>query len=575
MKRFNSFASVFFITILFQGTFSQSTTPSGPDPASQVSYSTLNDPLYTRALKADSSFKYRPDRIYGTLNVETNVTDASFYLGGWYIDRTPISMLKLPVSQYPYKVMLNHFNEVTGTLAIKPKETSVVNALLYRKKGLVRILTNPDGIDVSIGNRSIGKTTDKGLVIDNLDAGSYIVKLEKKGFRSEERQLRIIDGEKNGINVFLTEQYGTLIFESDQPKSFVYVNNIYWGTTPITVGNLRAGKSIVKIEQERFAPWIKTILIKPGEIEKISANLKKDNSNRNVSPYGELKGSWGDRDGDGIPNDMDKYPDDPEDIDGYQDQDGCPDPDNDNDGIADITDKCPLQSEDFDNFEDQDGCPDLDNDKDNIADSIDLCLNTPEDRDGFEDMDGCPDYDNDIDGIPDSIDVAPIDPEDIDGFQDKDGTPDLDNDNDGVKDYLDACPNEPEVFNNFQDDDGCPDELVPEPKPGYVKNILYTLGEPLPEAIYTQLDSIYNAMMVFPAISVEITVNCDGKGRIARKLKETQEKAVEIEKYLGYRNHVDKSRYRVTGVGAADPISSNVSDEGRIKNTRVSIKRAR
>jgi len=50
-----------------------------------------------------------------------------------------------------------------------------------------------------------------------------------------------------------------------------------------------------------------------------------------------------DRDGDGIPNDRDKCPDDPEDLDGFQDDDGCPDPDNDNDGVPDVEDQCPNE----------------------------------------------------------------------------------------------------------------------------------------------------------------------------------------------------------------------------------------
>jgi len=49
----------------------------------------------------------------------------------------------------------------------------------------------------------------------------------------------------------------------------------------------------------------------------------------------------GDRDGDGILDTMDKCPDDPEDRDGFEDEDGCPDPDNDHDGILDMNDKCP------------------------------------------------------------------------------------------------------------------------------------------------------------------------------------------------------------------------------------------
>jgi outer membrane protein W len=69
-----------------------------------------------------------------------------------------------------------------------------------------------------------------------------------------------------------------------------------------------------------------------------------------------------DPDHDGIVGDADKCPNEPEDKDGFQDEDGCPDPDNDGDGIPDAMDKCPNEPEDKDGFQDEDGCPDPDND---------------------------------------------------------------------------------------------------------------------------------------------------------------------------------------------------------------------
>src|SRR5262245_44623536 len=81
----------------------------------------------------------------------------------------------------------------------------------------------------------------------------------------------------------------------------------------------------------------------------------------------------GDRDGDGLLDNVDKCPDKPEDKDGFEDDDGCPDPDNDKDTILDAADKCPLEPEDKDTFEDEDGCPDPDNDADGIADVNDKC----------------------------------------------------------------------------------------------------------------------------------------------------------------------------------------------------------
>jgi outer membrane protein OmpA-like peptidoglycan-associated protein len=132
-----------------------------------------------------------------------------------------------------------------------------------------------------------------------------------------------------------------------------------------------------------------------------------------------------DRDGDGIPDSADACPDDPEDKDGYEDEDGCPDLDNDGDGIPDAKDQCPNEPEDKDGFQDEDGCPDRDNDNDGIPDAQDKCPNDPEDKDGFEDDDGCPDQDNDGDGIPDAQDKCPNDPETKNGFEDEDGCPDV------------------------------------------------------------------------------------------------------------------------------------------------------
>ncbi len=169
-----------------------------------------------------------------------------------------------------------------------------------------------------------------------------------------------------------------------------------------------------------------------------------------------------DTDKDGIPDEMDKCPTEPEDKDGFEDTDGCLDADNDKDGIADEKDKCPNQSEDKDNFQDDDGCPEPDNDRDGIPDAQDKCPNQPETRNGYKDDDGCPDVaDSDDDGIPEDKDKCPKVKEDKDGFEDDDGCPDPDNDKDGILDANDKCPNQAETKNGLNDEDGCPDSLPP------------------------------------------------------------------------------------------------------------------
>jgi OOP family OmpA-OmpF porin len=80
---------------------------------------------------------------------------------------------------------------------------------------------------------------------------------------------------------------------------------------------------------------------------------------------------------------------------------GCPD--SDGDGLVDVDDKCPTEAEDLDSFEDGDGCPELDNDKDGVPDAADTCPLQA----GPAENNGCPDADRDGDGVVDRLDKCP------------------------------------------------------------------------------------------------------------------------------------------------------------------------
>jgi hypothetical protein len=65
--------------------------------------------------------------------------------------------------------------------------------------------------------------------------------------------------------------------------------------------------------------------------------------------------------------------------------------DQDLDGVYDSADECPLLPEDFDGFEDADGCMDPDNDNDLIPDADDECPDETAEEGRDEDEDGCTD----------------------------------------------------------------------------------------------------------------------------------------------------------------------------------------
>jgi len=295
--------------------------------------------------------------------------------------------------------------------------------------------------------------------------------------------------------------------------------------------------------------------------------------------------SIGDRDGDGIKDDVDKCPDDPEDRDGFQDEDGCPDPDNDQDGIPDKNDACPNDPETKNGIADEDGCPDGidgDRDKDGIPDSKDKCPDDPEDKDGFQDTDGCPDPDNDQDGILDKDDQCPNEPEDKDGFEDTDGCPDPDNDHDGILDKDDKCPMQPETYNGFEDEDGCPDKgkviiegstIVILEKIQFDYNSAKIKSESMPI-----IDAVAATLKGHPEFTlVEVQGHADERGNDDYNLKLTQERVNSVVLAMQQKG-VEKSRIRAKGFGEycaldnPDGTATQHNEAAWEKNRRVEFK---
>jgi OmpA-OmpF porin, OOP family len=289
--------------------------------------------------------------------------------------------------------------------------------------------------------------------------------------------------------------------------------------------------------------------------------------------------SIGDRDGDGYNDDVDQCPDEPEDFDGFKDEDGCPDPDNDQDGILDVNDKCPNVPENFNGIEDEDGCPegvDGDRDGDGIPDSKDKCPDQPEDRDGFQDEDGCPDLDNDKDGIPDKKDQCPNDPEDRDGFEDEDGCPDPDNDKDGIPDVKDKCPNDPETYNGYQDEDGCPDKgnvIIQDNNILILQKVQFKTAsaEILPES-NAILDAVGTTVVHHPEFTLlEVQGHADERSNDDYNLRLTKDRASAVVEALAQRG-VARDRLRSMGFGEYCPLDPAHNAAAWEKNRRVEFK---
>lgn len=270
----------------------------------------------------------------------------------------------------------------------------------------------------------------------------------------------------------------------------------------------------------------------------------------------------------------------PEDLDGFQDEDGCGDPDNDRDGIPDTHDGAPLEVEDADGDRDYDGIPDPDSTL-----SAEILERRPYRRwspggpaattsevvveaEVDPDPTGAPDpkreiedsfepRDEDQDRIPDLYDLCPAEAEDVDGFQDRDGCPEPDNDLDGIPDGGDSCPLVP-----GQDCDA----------PLEIKGkIFFATGSDrilLPRSA-PALDEVLRVLAENPQLQrVEIQGHTDNVGSETTNQELSERRAKSVERYLVEKG-VSAARLVPKGFGSTRAVMSNKTEEGRATNRRV------
>ncbi len=281
--------------------------------------------------------------------------------------------------------------------------------------------------------------------------------------------------------------------------------------------------------------------------------------------------------------------------------------DSDHDGFRNSKDKCPFSPEDFDGFEDEDGCPDYDNDKDALADSVETntgifidATNTGTDPNASDtDLDGIDDYDeimkyktnpvsvdSDNDKLTDGDEInnyytnpvlADSDNDNINDYDEinihQTDPNNADTDGDGIVDGKDMCPTEAETFNGFNDTDGCPDKkpevIFKKKAPIILEGINFKMGSSeLTDEAKTVVMKVVRTLLDYPEMQLEISGHSDNTGSRSYNLKLSKARAQSVKQFL-VDEGIEENRLQAIGLGPDHPIANNNTEEGRKKNRRI------
>jgi outer membrane protein OmpA-like peptidoglycan-associated protein len=216
--------------------------------------------------------------------------------------------------------------------------------------------------------------------------------------------------------------------------------------------------------------------------------------------------------------------------------------DSDHDGIPDDMDACPNEPEDHKGNDPTDGCPEpADRDGDGIPDQYDKCPDTPEDKDGIDDADGCPEDDADQDGVPDTADACPREP----------GSPSPDPKKNGCPQFIHLEGSVVRVLQQV--------------------HFATASATILPDS-FPMLQEIANLLRANPQIKrMTIDGHTDDRGDNDMNKRLSDARARSVLTWL-VQHGVEQDRLESHGYGEEKPIADNATNEGRATNRRVEFK---
>ncbi len=157
--------------------------------------------------------------------------------------------------------------------------------------GRMLVRSTPPGARVFVDGKDRGQTP---LTIRELGQGEHRVRIARDGYTAAER--RVVLSEKQAsqsLSVRLGKDpasakaappsaaavaataTGGLVVESRPPGASVLVDGQHVGTTPLTLGDVRAGNHAIRIERDGYRIWTSGVNVAAGQQNRITASLEK------------------------------------------------------------------------------------------------------------------------------------------------------------------------------------------------------------------------------------------------------------------------------------------------------------
>lgn len=217
----------------------------------------------------------------GYFYVESVPSNADVYFDGSYAGETPVSIAVHSTATPSHTISVSAPGYETWTRSYSynpgPGQTVYVtgNLVPTQQFGSVYVSSSPQSATATL-DRSFSQTTP--CTFTDVAAGSHEITVSKPGFQTYYSTITVKAGKSTDVSAYLTplQTTGNLAIYSSPGGASAYVDGIYYGATPTTVGNLVPGSHNVQIRLPGYQDWTGYASVQAGLTTTINPTLVKN-----------------------------------------------------------------------------------------------------------------------------------------------------------------------------------------------------------------------------------------------------------------------------------------------------------
>ncbi len=221
-----------------------------------------------------------PTSTSGTIAVRSSPGGARVYIDGTYHGTTPIQVGSplsqvVPAGTHRVSVEKDGYATYSTTITVISGQSTDVQATLTwdRADGAIQVSTKPSGATVTL-DHTVSLTAP--ATFTGVAPGTHTIVATLDGYAEVSGTIQVISGQTAQATLTLRPEstsVGAVRVQSIPPAANIYLDGIYRGSTPMTVGNLAAGDHTVLLRRSGYREYTTSVRVPAGGTAELTTTL--------------------------------------------------------------------------------------------------------------------------------------------------------------------------------------------------------------------------------------------------------------------------------------------------------------